>query len=391
MNAVNAIARISRKRGLISVDAEKTEPGSKPASVTVVVPNFNYARFLPGAVDSVLGQAGVVVDVVIVDDASTDDSVEVAERIVANDGRVRVVRHTTNRGAVATFNDGLEHVSGEFLVRLDADDQLTPGALARAVALARAYPEVGLIYGHPVHFAETTDSEARRVRGWARPYRVPRGTLPPARENAERWLIWSGRRWLADRCRAGVNVITAPEVVMRTSVVERVGGQRDLAHTHDMEMWLRIAAHADVGYIMGADQAYHRDHPTSLSKRADPIMILQERRAAFDVLFSGAAGRLPEAPALHARAKRALARDALQRACHAYDRGNTATISVPDLTAFATEIDAGSRQTMLWHALRLRQGLGPSVSRYFPPFQVGLVARRIQAKRIADRWERRGV
>ena len=72
------------------------------------------------------------------------------------------------------------------------------------------------------------------------------------------WTVWPGRQWLADRCRSGLNVITSPEVVVRTSVIRRVGGQQPLAHTHDMEMWMRISAFSDVGRVDGPDQAWHR-------------------------------------------------------------------------------------------------------------------------------------
>src|SRR5207248_4875057 len=134
----------------------------------------------------------------------------------ANDERIRVLVHKTNAGPVATFNDGLAEARGEFLVRLDADDVLTPGSLERSVAVAQHFPSVGLVYGHPLHFSGEL---RRRVR-----------TKPTG------WTIWPGRRWLADRCRNGVNVISSPEVLMRKSVVDIVGGQQPLAHTHDMEM-----------------------------------------------------------------------------------------------------------------------------------------------------------
>ena len=63
---------------------------------------------------------------------------------------------------VATFNDGAKTATGEFLVRLDADDLLTPGSLARATQLARAYPSVGLVYGHPIHFSTESLPESRK-------------------------------------------------------------------------------------------------------------------------------------------------------------------------------------------------------------------------------------
>ncbi|MFC0247592.1 glycosyltransferase family 2 protein [Citricoccus parietis] len=270
-------------------------------TVTVVIPCFNYGRFLHGAVTSVLSQDEVEVDVVIVDDCSTDDSIQVAEGLAAADERVRVVRHARNLGAVQTFNDGLAEARGEFLVRLDADDLLTPGSLARAVRLARRFPSVGLVYGHPVHFMDGQQ-------------------LPPARGRATSWTVWPGASWVQERCADGRNVITSAEVLMRRSVVDRVGGQRDLAHTHDMEMWLRLASFSDVGYVHGADQAWHRDHPASLSAREVDIAVdLAERRLAFSTLFSGAVGSLPWAAEACRTVMDRLDRETLESLSHEVD------------------------------------------------------------------------
>ena len=128
---------------------------------------------------SALTQEGVGVEVIIVDDASIDESVQVASDLAAADSRVSLLTHHSNR-PVDTFNHGLERVRSDYLVRLDADDLLTPGSLLRSVALAQAYPRVGLVYGHPVHFTEAAQATVHRERGWAHPYVVPLGT-PAAR------------------------------------------------------------------------------------------------------------------------------------------------------------------------------------------------------------------
>jgi len=295
---------------------------TEDATVTVVIPCHDYARYLPAAVGSALSQAGVRVDVVVVDDASTDDSLAVAGRLAAADPRVAVLAHPRNRGPVATFNDGLARATGEFLVRLDADDLLTPGSLARSVAVARAYPSVGLVYGHPVHFA----GEPPRT----------------ARTRARRWTVWPGRRWLADRCADGYNVITSPEVLMRGSVVAAVGGQRPLAHAHDMEMWLRLAAHADVAHVGGADQAWHREHAASLSAReVDDATDFRERVAAFAELAAAGTAGLPERDALAAAARRALVRQALRACRYEVDRGRRDPDRVRRLMAEALLVAPG--------------------------------------------------
>jgi glycosyl transferase family 2 len=340
-------------------------------TVTVVIPCFNYARYLPAAVESALSQEGVKVDVVVVDDCSSDDSLAVA-RALAEHPDVKVVAHEINQGPSATFNDGLEFVAGEFLVRLDADDMLTPGSLARAAALARCHPNVGLVYGNPIHF---TDEPA-----------------PPSRSRVRSWTVWPGRHWLADRCRTGVNVITSAEAFMRTSVVNEVGGQEPLPYTHDMEMWFRMAAFADVARVNGPDQAWHRDHPASLTERTidSDLTNLRHRRAAFGVLFSGPVGSIPEAPALERLAGRAMAREALRAACHLYDRGRATPELVAPLTEFAREVAPVEAVSSDWRRLERRAALGPERVRRRPWYLTGVVRQRLEHRMNARLYARTG-
>ena len=86
------------------------------SSVSVVIPCYRYGHFLEQAVSSVLDdQPGVDVRVLIIDDASPDDSGELAEKIAAGDPRIDVVVHATNKGNIATFNEGLlEWADGDY-------------------------------------------------------------------------------------------------------------------------------------------------------------------------------------------------------------------------------------------------------------------------------------
>ena len=124
------------------------------SSVSVVIPCYRYGHYLAECVASVLDhQPGVDVRVLIIDDASPDDSAEQARALAAADPRIEVRVHAQNMGHIATYNEGLlEWADGDYSVLLSADDRLTPGALTRAAGLLDARPEVGFCYGHPVHF-----------------------------------------------------------------------------------------------------------------------------------------------------------------------------------------------------------------------------------------------
>lgn len=82
--------------------------------------------------------------------------------------------------------------------------------------------------------------------------------LPPARTRARGWSVWSGQRWLEHRFRQAENPIISPEIIVRTSL-QKVGGyDPQLPRAADMEMYLRLAAHGDVGFIRGRRPAYYR-------------------------------------------------------------------------------------------------------------------------------------
>ncbi|HEX5089533.1 MAG TPA: glycosyltransferase family 2 protein [Nocardioides sp.] len=104
-----------------------------PSRLSVVVPAYDVAAYLPECLDSVLTQSDslgrVGLEVVVVDDGSPDSSGEIAESYAAHDPRVRVV-HTVNQGLGAARNEGLRHVTGDLLMFADSDDVLPPGAYA---------------------------------------------------------------------------------------------------------------------------------------------------------------------------------------------------------------------------------------------------------------------
>ncbi len=97
--------------------------------ISVVVPAYDVAAYLPACLDSILAQTHPDLDVVVVDDGSPDDSGDIAEAYAARDERVRVV-HIDNRGLGGARNEGIRHARGEYLTFADSDDVVPPDAYA---------------------------------------------------------------------------------------------------------------------------------------------------------------------------------------------------------------------------------------------------------------------
>jgi glycosyltransferase involved in cell wall biosynthesis len=367
VNAKAEIVRPSRQNG-------------RCPSVSVFIPCYNYGRYLTQCVNSVLDQQDVRVDVLVIDDASSDGSDQIVRRLGAQDPRIRTICHTANRGHTATFNEGIEQVTGDYAVLLSADDLLTPGCLMRATTLMEEYPSVGFTYGFPIEFTD--------------------GSLPPARTTVKSWTIWQGHDWIMQRCKAGSNALLCPEGVMRTSVLREIGGFRShLPHSGDFEMWMRAATISDVGYIVGADQGYYRKHTYNFHHSFSALDDFSQRLAAFDTVFSERSGLLKDpdsmrdaahravarialSQAIRDTAHRAIARSAFSRAIGAYSRGSVGDDPVGDYAAFALKAWPDARQLSEWRTLDklLKASDSP------PRLDLSLITRMAMRKLRARLW-----
>jgi glycosyltransferase involved in cell wall biosynthesis len=344
------------------------------AKVDIVVPCYNYGRFLEACVRSVLEQSIRDLRVLIIDDASSDNSLSVAKKLAESDRRVSVVSHAQNRGHIATYNEGLiDWADADYSVLLSADDVLTPGSLARATAVLDANPTVGMVYGHAAYWKDDEPRPAPRLK--------TTGTT-----------VWPGHKWLRIMCRRGHAVNSTPEVVVRTSVQRAISGyRRELPHTGDIEMWMRFAVHSDIAYVRGADQAYYRIHGTNMTTERVLIVDLRQRKAAYDTVFANYAKLIPDHDVLQREANRKMAKEALWRACSAYHRRSMDITTVTELVDFARSTYAEFDQLSEYWGLRWRQRIGPDVCPYLQPIMMSAVHRRVRNWLWWRSWKFRGV
>jgi len=112
--------------------------------VSVIIPCYNAGRFVRDALDSALAQTYAAVEIVLVNDGSTED-LETTLAPYRNHARVKIIAQT-NQGLPAARNRGIRESGGEYLKFLDADDWLAPNALAKQVAAFETQPAPGLVY-----------------------------------------------------------------------------------------------------------------------------------------------------------------------------------------------------------------------------------------------------
>jgi glycosyltransferase involved in cell wall biosynthesis len=265
------------------------------SSVDVVIPCYQYARFLRECVGSVLTQDIAGIRVLIIDNASSDGSDEIARQLAAENSRIEVVVHQHNVGATASYNEGIDWASAEYLVLLDADDLLAPGCLARALPFMKDHRNVSFTYGIEASC-------------------YPDGTMQvhPRHSKHAQWQLSPGREFVAGICATPKNHVGAPTVVRRTSMQKQAGYYRPaLPYTDDLEMWLRLASVGDVGSI-STTQGIRRIHSLQMSEgyRSKMVRDFTEREAAFVSFFNNEGQSMPDADRLQKLVSRRLGEQA---------------------------------------------------------------------------------
>jgi glycosyltransferase involved in cell wall biosynthesis len=343
----------------------RPKKSAEQASVTVVVPCYNYGRFLSQVVASILEQERVNARVIIVDDASTDDSATIARLLAASDSRIEVVIHDENQGHIRTYNDGLQRVLTPYAALLSADDLLAPGALARATDLMTNRPEVGMVYGRPLAFTDPANMP-----------KLPKGF-------SATWTVWRGQEWIGWAARRGRCFILSPEVVMRTEAMNKVGYYNpDLPHSGDLEYWLRMAAQWDVGRVNRFAQAMYRLHGVNMHLVSYGTMAadLSHRLKAFRVLNPPNSFHDPAlARLMYQRARRAIAREALLLAERELDSGGSQKTAA-SLVSVAREADHEVEHRTRYkiyrrHLRRAEAGNPPRVTQRLKEFGRGQINR----------------
>jgi len=127
---------------------------SNSVSLSVILPNYNHAAHLPKTLESIFSQSHQADEVIVIDDASTDHSLEIVQEFQKIYPQLRIMRNESNIGAVQTINRGIKEAKGAFLVFCAADDYILPGFFEKASQMITLYPSLGLISGEISQFKD---------------------------------------------------------------------------------------------------------------------------------------------------------------------------------------------------------------------------------------------
>ncbi|HTS19124.1 MAG TPA: glycosyltransferase family A protein [Verrucomicrobiae bacterium] len=229
-----------------------------PPLVSVVIPTYNYGRYIGETIDSALSQTHSPLEIIVVDDGSTDDT---QARVSTFADRIRYI-HQQNRGLSAARNKGIQEARGEFIALLDSDDLWLPDKLQRQVAHALQHPDTGLVATERFAIDETGRRIDHDVQACAR----------------------DGFHNLTMRDLLELAAFSPSSVMIRKEALKLIGGFNEtIMGTEDLEMWVRIAAQFPVARLDAALTA-QRFHATSMSHQADSM--LRSHRRAINELFA---------------------------------------------------------------------------------------------------------
>lgn len=217
--------------------------------VSVVIPTYNRARYLPVAIGSILAQHFKDFELIIVDDGSTDETPDIIRRFT--DPRVHLVTNATCTGIAAARNRGLDQACGEYIATLDSDDYSYPQRLARQVAFLDAHPKQALIGS----WASWMDEQGRMLS------RVKR--RPIDADEAAALLIFN-------------SCLTQSSVMARTETLRKYRYNEQFTLSEDFELWVRMVAGGCRIASLPEVLVCQREHPSRTTREKAELITAYE-------------------------------------------------------------------------------------------------------------------
>lgn len=210
-------------------------------TVSVVMPTYNYGHYLAGALTSALGQTHADLEVLVIDDGSTDNTAAIMQPFLA-DERVRYYRRA-NQGPAAARNFGIAAARGTWVAFLDADDRWLPAKLEKQLARAATALAPGLVYTRRLRM----DAEGRPLE-----FKQPR--------------LYSG--WVLPQLFRD-NFVCFSSVMVRREMLDSVGGfDTTVEHSEDYELLLRLTSRTPVDFV-DEPLVYYRTGHGNLSSQTE--------------------------------------------------------------------------------------------------------------------------
>lgn len=200
--------------------------------VTVIGISYNHSSFIEAAVQSIFAQSYENLEIILIDDASKDDSIKTIQKNI-RDKDIKVILHEKNLGYTKTFNEGLALATGEYIIDFALDDKMKPDFVEKSVAcFQNASVKTGVVFSN----ADYIDSQGQKIANHNEELfrkkmirKVPFGDV----------FEWVLKRYF----------ICTPTMVIKKEVFDRLGGYDEGLAYEDFDFWIRSSRHWEYAYV----------------------------------------------------------------------------------------------------------------------------------------------
>lgn len=202
--------------------------------ISIIIPVKNGSKYIKGAIESIRSQTEKNVEIVVIDDASTDDTQTILSEIQKTDLLFKIIRNEKSRGPGASRHIGILASSGELIAFLDDDDRwISPQKLSKQSTYLQDNPECVIVGSAKNSFTSEDGS----------PYPIRRDTQPKSDEDIRKEMLWR-------------NPFITSSVMLKKEAYLKVGGFTDMYLAEDYELWMRLGKTGKMANIEGCDIQY---------------------------------------------------------------------------------------------------------------------------------------
>lgn len=302
-------------------DGSQGTESSSGIGVSFILTCYNHARYAEQALGSILSQTHRPSQLIVTDDASTDESVEVIEAWIERYWPEAIfIGNQENRGLTATLNEAVPLVSGDAVAIMSADDWMADDRIAKQALILLNQPEIAMVH------SDVLDVDSNGV-----PLRFGSDRIGDVETSGDLFMVLLGR-----------NVISAPSVMLRTDVLRSAGPYDESLSAEDYDMWLRLSRTNRWAYIPEPLINYRR-HADATTKSRDYLFASREQKLTV----------LRKHLGVNAEADRLIASQLRELVIRLYEWGRSPALTASDLGEIRS-IRATPRLAFYWLVASLR-------------------------------------
>lgn len=211
--------------------------------ISILLPVYNAEKYLKESIESILYQTYKNLELIIINDGSTDDSKNIIKSY--NDERIVYIENKNNKGLIHSLNTGIDISKGEYIARMDSDDISFPERIENQLQFLIENPTISIVGTHAVFFTESID---KPIKNWDLDLK---NTQPSEIRNTLKWE----------------NCIIHPSICMRKSIAKDLLYDETQKNYEDYDLWLRASAmNIEIGKI-NQPLLYYRVQPNSITQK----------------------------------------------------------------------------------------------------------------------------